>query len=89
MMVTGKDNQPAGHPKPLIMYCDFEGRYRMYLPMMHNYKDVDSEYGKPITPTREQMGYAMETSGNDYFLSNDTKDHLWYYALDYEENSVW
>ena len=87
MMVTGKDNQPAGHPKPLIMYCDFEGRYRMYLPMMHNYKDVDSEYDKPITPTPLQMGYAMETSGNDYYNAYDSKDHLWYYALDYEENA--
>lgn len=76
MKAAGTNKRKDGMPEAFIAEDPY-GQKRWYYPLMAN-SNAPADHG-----------YALETSGNDYYVVADDDDHYWYYALghvDKEEN---
>ena len=78
MKAAGTNKRKDGLPTSLIGKDPY-GVQRWYYPMMAN------------ANAPADQGYAIETSGSDYYVVSDDDDHYWYYALGHvdKENNVY
>lgn len=74
MKAAGTNDRKDGMPEAFIGKDPY-GQKRWYYPMMAN------------TNAPADAGYAIETSGSDYYVVAENDDHYWYYALGHVDES--